>query len=429
MLENNLRSLAAGLLFLSACAFQGSLAAQENSQTNSYWWKGNLHTHTLWSDGDDYPEMAVDWYKQHGYQFLALSDHNTLQAGERWLVLTNKAAANALPAYIKRFGKKWVEQRKEGTNQLVLLKPLNEFRVLFETPDKFLLIPSEEVSDRHLSAPVHINAQNIREPIKPRGGNSVLEVMQNNVNAILDQRARTGQPMMPHLNHPNWQWGVTAEEIMQVKGERFFEVYNGHRGTRHEGDETHASLDRIWDIILTRRLTELNMEPMYATATDDAHQYQSMDRISNPGRGWVVVRAPRLTAENIVNAMEAGDFYSSTGVRLKEMRRDKSRYSIEIEPDKGVTYRTQFIGTRKGFDPKNEPVRAANGTPLRVTHRYSKDIGEVLAEVSGVSPSYELKGDEIYVRAKIVSSKPKENPYAKGEFEVAWTQPLITGVK
>src|SRR3954466_4543649 len=49
------------------------------------WFKGNLHTHSLWSDGNDYPEMIVDWYARHGYQFLALSDHNTLSQGPRWI--------------------------------------------------------------------------------------------------------------------------------------------------------------------------------------------------------------------------------------------------------------------------------------------------------------------------------------------------------
>jgi len=34
------------------------------------WWKGNLHTHSLWSDGDDYPEMILDWYKTNGYHFM-----------------------------------------------------------------------------------------------------------------------------------------------------------------------------------------------------------------------------------------------------------------------------------------------------------------------------------------------------------------------
>src|SRR5689334_9708436 len=49
------------------------------------WFKGNLHTHSLWSDGNDYPEMIVDWYARHGYRFLALSDHNGLSQGQRWM--------------------------------------------------------------------------------------------------------------------------------------------------------------------------------------------------------------------------------------------------------------------------------------------------------------------------------------------------------
>src|SRR5262245_37176519 len=48
-------------------------------------WRGNLHTHSLWSDGDDFPEMVADWYKRHDYHFLALSDHNVLSEGERWI--------------------------------------------------------------------------------------------------------------------------------------------------------------------------------------------------------------------------------------------------------------------------------------------------------------------------------------------------------
>ena len=42
------------------------------------WYRGNLHTHTYWSDGDEFPEMVLDWYKSNGYDFIALSDHNTL---------------------------------------------------------------------------------------------------------------------------------------------------------------------------------------------------------------------------------------------------------------------------------------------------------------------------------------------------------------
>ena len=40
------------------------------------WFKGNLHTHTTESDGDADPEWVANWYKEHGYDFLVLSDHN-----------------------------------------------------------------------------------------------------------------------------------------------------------------------------------------------------------------------------------------------------------------------------------------------------------------------------------------------------------------
>jgi hypothetical protein len=52
------------------------------------WYKGNLHTHSYWSDGDEYPEMIMDWYKTHGYHFIALSDHNILADGDKWVKVT-----------------------------------------------------------------------------------------------------------------------------------------------------------------------------------------------------------------------------------------------------------------------------------------------------------------------------------------------------
>ena len=49
------------------------------------WYKGNLHTHTMWSDGKAFPEEAVAWYKSRGYNFLGLSDHNLFQDDtDRW---------------------------------------------------------------------------------------------------------------------------------------------------------------------------------------------------------------------------------------------------------------------------------------------------------------------------------------------------------
>lgn len=425
-------STATSLILTAGFTLAFSLAtACKREAPSARWWKGNLHTHSLWSDGDDYPEMIVDWYKTNGYQFLALSDHNTLLAGEVWLhAATNAGGAEALAKYQQRFGTNWVETRDRNGQPAVRLKTLEEFRKLFEVPEKFLLIPSEEISDRHLDTSVHLNATNLREFIKPRGGSNVYEVMQNNVDAVLEQRRRTGQAMFPHLNHPNFTWAVTAEELMRVKGENFFEVYNGHPLVGNGGDPLHPSTDRLWDIMLTQRLTELKLDPIFGLAVDDAHHYHRWSATnSNAGRGWVMVRAPSLTPENIIRALEAGDFYASSGVRLKDVQREKVKYFLSIDAEPGVSYLTRFIGTRKGFNNASEPVRATNGDELRVTHRYSSQVGTILAEVSGNNPSYQLNGDEIYVRAKVISSKLKTNGTTSNELEMAWTQPLVTGVK
>jgi hypothetical protein len=444
--------LGPGLLDASGAAHDPS---SPGASSDLRWWKGNLHTHTLWSDGNDYPEMVVDWYKENGYHFLGLSDHNILSHGQKWVSLEHRrAAAQALPRYIERFGEAWVEVREVDESlreklaplpdsgpthsfearrppdeqlqdgaKVVRLKPLEEFRHLFEEPDRFLMIQSVEVNDARV---VHINQTNILEYIPAQGGRSTLEIMQNNVDAVFEQRQRTGRPMFPHINHPNFAWAITGEELAAVERVRFFEVYNGHRSVRNYGDDIHVGLDRMWDIVLTLRLDQLDLGVIYGLAVDDAHDHQGRtNQHSSPGRGWVMVRAAFLTPEHIIAAMERGDFYSSTGVTINDVRFDGSRYELEIEPEEGVTYVTQFIGTRSGYDPSSEPVRDEEGNPLNVTRRYSDDIGGVLAEVEGIHPGYELSGDEIYVRAKVISSKVKENPYQEGEKEMAWTQPIV----
>jgi hypothetical protein len=403
------------------------------AEPTARWWKGNLHTHSLWSDGDDYPEMIADWYKQHGYHFLALSDHNVIADHSLWIPLkTNKGGEMAFDKYLARWGEPWVERRTENGEEKVRLKTLAEFRVKLEEPERFLMVQSEEIT----SPTVHINATNLQEPILPYTGfdandsAAVVHAMQRTVNAVMEQRQRTGVPMFPHINHPNFKWAITAEELMQVEHERFFEVYNGHPAVFNEGDETHAGTERVWDIILTERLAELGKAVMYGLGTDDAHQYHDEPKkLSHPGRGWIMVRAPKLEIGSLIAAMEAGDFYASSGVTLEDVRRNETGLFVEVAAEPGVTYTVEFIGTRKGYDRKHEVVTDASGTALRVTQRYSKEIGAVLEKVEGTSASYKLKGDEIYVRAHIISSRVKADPARAGEFEQAWTQPLVPTAK
>ncbi len=387
-------SILASLLLVAAC-----------SAPEARWWKGNLHTHSYWSDGDDYPEMIVSWYRDNGYSFVALSDHDILAEGEKWINISDIPAGEAVHRrYVDAFGSDWVVERVEDGDTLVRLKTFEEYRTLFDRDGEFLTIQAEEISDRFEQKPIHVNATNIETVIQPQGGTSVLDVMQNNIDAVLEQRRATGRPIMPHLVHPNYKWAVTAEDLAALEGERFFEVYNGHPLVNNEGDSLRPGTEVMWDLILTSRL-KAGKDIMYGLAVDDAHNYRGDGpSMANPGRGWVVVRAPRLTADEIVAALEAGDFYSSTGVELRDVAWDGRTLTVEIEPETDVRYEIIFIGPRSGSGGSDDLI---------------------LERVFGVRASYSLTRDELYVRAKIVSTKAKANPVTPGQVEVAWTQPVV----
>jgi hypothetical protein len=232
--------------------------------------------------------------------------------------------------------------------------------------------------------------------------------------------------MIASLNHPNFGWGIRAEDMVMTDELRYFEIFNGHPGVRNYGDDTHVDCERMWDILLALRLGKHDLPVVYGMATDDAHGYHVFGPGKvNPGRGWVMVRALYLSPEAIVRGLEAGDFYCSTGVVLDNIQNRDGEVRLSIKAEQGVRYKTQFIATLKKTSLDSEPRLDKDGKPLEVTRIYSAEIGQVVAESDDLKPTYKLTGQELYVRAKIVSSKPHANPYQKGDVEVAWTQPFV----
>ena len=365
------------------------------------WYKGNVHTHSLWSDGNDFPEMIMNWYKSNGYDFISLSDHNILAEGEKWVTIpAHPFRQQRFREYLEKYGKDWVVSRTDSAGSIqVKLKTLAEYRPLFQENEKFLIMSAEEISDQYQSKPIHIGAINVMELIKPQGGNSVAEVMQRNLDEVYAQRKRTGEIMFAHINHPNFQWAIKVEDMMQLKGDRFFEVYNGHPHVHNYGDSTTIGMEELWDRLLIHYIKE-GRDLLYGLATDDAHNYiEYKVGTSNPGRGWIMVRGESLTPQSLISAMEKGDFYSTTGVELQQLEFTDKTLRVEVKQASGVDYTIQFWGARK-----------------------SKR--KMLKEVKGTSASYTIKKKDLYVRAKIISNKPKANPYAEGDLETAWTQPV-----
>lgn len=412
-----------GLALVSVNSIHADPAAGGHA---SQWYKGNLHTHSHWSDGDDYLENIALWYTEHDYQFLVFTDHNVLANKERWVVVGKTKGKMQAYDKLKANFPDWVEERGTGDQLEVRLRRFDEVAARFNKPGKYRLIQGEEISDSFHRHPIHMNVGNVVELIEPRHGESAYETMQNNVDAVVAQRKRTGQAMMIHLNHPNFGYAVTAEDMMRLQGEKFFEVFNGHPGVHNSGDQTHASTERIWDIVLAQRLGVLDLPLMYGLAIDDGHNYHNIpSRASEPGRGWVMVQAKELTAETMVLALEAGDFYASSGVSLESFHDHGDRLEVKVNPVADETYTIEFIGTLKGTNLQGEPIQNEAGEPLPVTHRYSPEIGKVLQKSTGTIATYKYTGDELYVRAKITSSADHPNPSEIGDKKQAWVQPVI----
>lgn len=394
------------------------------------WWKGNLHMHSLWSDGDDFPEIVAAWYKSEGYHFISFSEHDRIQEGSYWLDAEGEGCyaegvACALPRYRELFGENWVEERFIEGRRQVRVKPIHEYRPLLEEPGRFLILQGEEITATHRESRHWLNATNIWDAIPPQTGQDSVEVMQNVVAAADAQAQETGRRTMLHLDHPNYDWNALAEDVMQVEQLRFMEIHTACNSTHSYGDNLHPGAERLWDIALAFRLGVLGTGVMYGIATDDSHQYHEPLASTAPGRAWVMVRSHTLTPEGLLGALGRGDFYASTGVMLRDVHADGSGVFLDIQGEEGVEYITEFRGTLRGFDASSTPILDDDGTPIRTTARYSEDIGKVLAEASGLQPFYEFSGEEIYVRATVISNKPHPNPHTPDDVEKAWIQPVF----
>ena len=249
--------------------------------------------------------------------------------------------------------------------------------------------------------------------------------MAANLRAVEEQANRTGREILVHLNHPNFGYAVTAEDLAAVLAERFFEVYNGHPGIAHLGKTDHPRVEQLWDIANTIRLGSANAAPLYGVATDDSHNYHKHSG-SVPGRGWIMVRARHLTPESLIRAIKQADFYASSGVTLSDVRfsADSGTIALDIEPNGDAEFTTEFIGTLIDYDDTSQPRKDNNGKPIRTTRKYSDDVGKVLATVQGTSPTHTLTGKELYVRAVVTSNKPPTHPSFKDQLQQAWTQPV-----
>ena len=138
-----------------------------------------------------------------------------------------------------------------------------------------------------------------------------------------------------------------------------------------------------------------------------------------------MVESADLSADALLESMDQGRFYASSGVTLSELSVEGERYAVSVEVEDGVEYVIEFIGTDRDHNPS--PVEVLNSESGELlTYRYSDDIGRVLQRTTGNEAVYHYTGEELYVRARVTSSKVKAKSYLRGAKRSALgTQPAI----
>ncbi|MBO4548733.1 MAG: PHP domain-containing protein [Abditibacteriota bacterium] len=288
--------------------------------------KGQLHLHTNLSDADGDPDRAARAYRELGFDFAAFSDHSVYYDPQ------------------------------------VTVK---------EKPEGLLLIGAQELSFMCRNrmgtlVPFHANAIGIREGV---GTEEIRESLARQAEACVNDTLAAGG--IPMLNHPNFRYAYSFDEILHITRPFLMEVINMHSGVPNEGSPAFPSHERIWDALLTSGKT------VYGTGTDDTHVYDSSlrHRRNSPGMAWIMLEAAHLTEQDVLLALRNGSFYSTTGPEILDCRMSRERVYISIvDADPG--WRIEFIGK----------------------------YGMLLKASPGPEAEYEIKGDEMYVRVKAYSA-------------------------
>lgn len=259
------------------------------------WRKGNTHTHTLYSDGDSPPEVVVDWYAEHGYDFLFLTDHNTLIPEEH----LQRLQTRGLPTW----------QGEEITMAAVHVNGLGTHELIAPPPP--MSWEDEALSETTPTERVRWAAR----LVDAQGG-------------------------VASVNHPTTWGALGLPELLEAGDLPLLEVANMHPSSlaANHGDADHPGTEAVWDGLLAagRRV--------WGVASDDAHHFKEWgSEYANPGRGWVMVEAAAPDMDQCVRALREGRFYASTGLELADYEATSSEIVVQLATG---TAQVELVGAR-----------------------------------------------------------------------------------
>jgi histidinol phosphatase-like PHP family hydrolase len=290
-------------------------APPEAAQAPEVWLKGSTHVHAKPSGDSSEPiDDVFKWYEAHGYDFIALTDHN--RVSEAGFDTRGRAAVRA------------------GAQGLIVLSGIE----LTHNPSGCL-----PIGDKSKKCRIHVNVLGVTA--RPAGK---IEWAERHSHQRLDMyqaalsAAKALGGRIVQINHPQWFWGMTADLLAELARRHalLVEIHNAQFLKWSNGDKDHPSMDALWDAVLARGLT------MWGVASDDAHDYRGKHGKYPAGGAWIVVKA-RRDPQAILDAMAVGHFYASDGVVLDHAEVDAGELVVEVAPNEQGSYAIDWIANGK----------------------------------------------------------------------------------
>ena len=296
--------------------------------------KVNMHCHTVLSDGKQTPEEVKALFKANGYSAVAFTDHEIMLDHSD---LTDEDFI-ALTGYEYGFDKSTV----------------NPLSALYEGP---------LISRQHVEK-VHLNLYS-KDPHDTRMVCCDLDYIWGNARKYLDEARYVGDP---HYRRKYSVEGVN--EVIRAAKERNMLVTYNHPDWSMNTRHLYCSLDNL------TALEILNGDAMSGSDMADAtHVYQEMmragkrilcvggdDNHSNEASGlaWTMIKAEKLSYADLIDGLEKGNCYASSGPEIKELYVEDGKVTIKTSDAVGIFLHT--AGRRdacKTVKPGEAPVTEA----------------------------------------------------------------------
>lgn len=260
--------------------------------------KANLHAHTTLSDGNLTPEQCVQAYKSHGYQILALTDHEApyshqCYTTQDFLMLTG------YEAYI----------RPSEECKLDWFGPEIHLNLFAREPDNLNFIGFDPKFCKYLSKEYMDSLPKSNDLGTRQYSNTYIQAF---INSAIDNG------YLVSYNHPCWSM-EQQETVLQLDGCFSLEIFNTG-SMKINGIEENMAL---YDALLRHG------KRWFLHGADDNHNVVPLENyLSDSFGAWTMVIAPDLKYKSIIAALDQGRFYASTGPMIYELKIQENHVSL-----------------------------------------------------------------------------------------------------